>query len=105
METNTEGIKLLSSNHPLCLPEGHTARDTRSPAASKGAGNLDFLMKLKHCSFQPLREETTLILHHVFQKTPQRKTKQTDSRQRGKQKLNREGKWLAYKNIKRKGRY
>ena len=77
MKNSTEGIKLLSSSHPLFLPQGHTAGDTRHPAASKGAGNLGFLEKLKQCSFQPLREETTLILHHVFQKTPQRKTKQT----------------------------
>ena len=50
-------------------PKGTQPSDTRSPEVSKGAGSLDFLVKLKHCSFQTLSKETILIPHHFFQKT------------------------------------
>ena len=59
-----------SYSAPPLLPEATWPSDTRSPEASRGAGNPDFHVKLKHCSFQTLREETILILHHVFQKIP-----------------------------------
>ena len=77
MENSTEGIEAAQLQPtPPHFPQGHTAQWHQISCASKGAGNLDFLVKLKHCSFQPLREETILILHHVFQETPWRKAKQ-----------------------------
>ena len=69
MEKSKEAIADLTPSYSP-NPKGTQPSDTRSPEVSKGAGNLDFLVKLKHCSFQPLREETILILHHVFQETP-----------------------------------
>ena len=47
-----------------CLPEGTRPSDTRSPEASKGAGNVDFYMKLKHCSYQTLSGEIILYSIH-----------------------------------------
>lgn len=67
MENSKEAIADLTPSYSP-NPTGTQPSDTRSPEVSKGAGNLDFLVKLKHCSFQTLREETTLILHYVFQK-------------------------------------
>ena len=57
----------ISSSAPS--PSRTQPGDTRPPEASKGAGSLNFHVKLKHCRFQALRErnsntsDSTSFLH------------------------------------------
>ena len=46
-----------SYSAPPLLPEATWPSDTRSPEASRGAGNPDFHVKLKHCSYQHFRKK------------------------------------------------
>ena len=67
MGNNIEGI--ATSAPATAAPQGRTARDTRPPEASEGAGSLNFHAKLEHCCFQALGErnsntsDSTSFLH------------------------------------------
>ena len=67
MENNIEDIA-TSAPAPQ-TPKDTQPSDTRPPEASKGAGSLNFHVKLKHCSFQTPRErnintsDSTSFLH------------------------------------------
>ena len=54
MENNIKHIAAAQLHSLAPHPEDTQPSDTRSPEASKGAGNLDFHVKLKHCSHQHL---------------------------------------------------